>query len=81
MSFDGIIFRESVQCGPRRHTTEAPSFWKEVCSSLPGTAECVLESRVGRAQLTGAGQAPDALLGGNPRAFSTSVRRFSPSQR
>lgn len=49
MSFDGIIFRDLVLCVPWRHITEVPSFWKEVCSSLAGTAKSVLaQERVGR---------------------------------
>lgn len=40
MSFDGIIFRELVPCVPWRHVTEVPSFWKEGCSPLAGTAGC-----------------------------------------
>ena len=81
MSFDGIIFRESESRRSvfPRGTTEAPSSWNEVCCSLPGTAECVLESGVGRTQPTCAGQAPDSLLG-DPRAFSANVRWLSPSQ-
>lgn len=42
MSFDGITFRELVQYVPWRLITEVPSFWKEVCSSLAGTAKSVL---------------------------------------
>lgn len=42
MSFDGITFRELVPCVPWRRITEVPSFWREVCSSLAGTAKSML---------------------------------------
>lgn len=66
-----------AQCVPRRHTAEAPRFWKEVCCSLPGTAECELGR--GWATRPACAGRPLTPCWGDPRALSISVRRF-PSQ-
>lgn len=81
MSLDGIIFRESAHCVPWRHIAEVPGSWKEVCSSLVGTA------KHGLAQERGGGSSSPpvpaqhwlpvcALLWSHPRAFIKSVSRF-----
>lgn len=85
MSSDGIIFRELVQRVPWRHITEVPCYWKEVCSSLAGTAKSMLTQERGGRSSSPPVPAQDwlpasALLWGNPRAFIKSVRWFSQSE-
>lgn len=80
MSFGGIIFRVRVaQCVPRRHTAEAPRFWKKSVARYLGQQS--VSSRAGWVGLGPPVQAgPDSLLGGDPRALSISVQTVFPSQ-
>lgn len=81
MSFDGIIFRESAQCVPWRHTTEVPSSWKEGCSLLAGIAEeCAGEGwgRQGSAHLCRHRPGPSPRPCGGAPGLSLQVSDGSP---